>query len=808
PSWTVDLVLDMNQTNTLVDFLDLWEELFIAVDNKILFSLVRSLLEDRIMRKSTVDLLDGFFQGENYPAWKNIFNMDGYIPLSVDVISQCLSSWRDPRIMSEEVVCRQNGKNEMVKKYPADSFNALLERLGERRIKGLVSFYNSLITDFLNIPYDIRESVISRLFMGMKELINVHQGPLRGFFSRLNYFIHKDKDGKYTVNEKQMDLLFDTLKKLLDFAGPEISKVVNGKIGFVKLEEQIAEFVWKGGAVSGCDLILPGLKDVDLKNSKEVFSLLAEYLASHPLCREKISPLASHAMAVLEKQLNAGCEENPLASLCPSPENMRKMSAFLQKVDWRDLTSSKTTDPFVVKKLLLDAMDEIIVQLKKDSLYLYWMHLAKGEVTTLMIRNLRKIIEEQKDFSPGALADLDRRLAGSREFAIIKEDFLENLLQFKINRLSAILEQFNGIMEKSRDADVKLERIFYGLYNQGPLEQLIHSRLYLDNLPNGAGDTLALDTPRAKNVLFQLRKEGMLFKNKYLVKGSRFNLPWMGSTSNSAKFVYESSEEDNISFKGITLARAPFSFKDYFIPGSNAIHVLDDYLKTYAVLQGHNVENAKGELLVDWMQNDLYDALLDFEKWNRYLSEFSFSPVDTAYFKINPYSFSEIRKLSLFYSLNFLYVPGGLPPDDKFVYKIREDARKNPLYLSFLTKENRNRYWSAFQKNYPNFLSMEKSTFFDLLSVLDEKTQEDFHLPWHQMPKYSKNSDWEMLSIEERDSLKVLSTVNLFTVARDGFNDGRYIPLIGTQKECHVKEQRELISHPCPITFLDDGEVS
>ena len=801
PYWTVDLILDMNRTGKLKPLLDKWEVLFDKIDNQTFLSLIRTLLEDGPMRKSTAVLLEDLSQKDYYWAWKEVFNVSSYIPLSSNAISRCLDSWADPQITQEELSCHQNQYQENVREYPAESFQKLLGNLGEKKTNALVLLFDSLTKDFLNIPSSTRLSVIVRIFDAVKKTIATHQSPLRTYLSRINYFTKKDNSGRYQVDSGHTDILVSTLSNLIDSAGSEIGQVVNSKIGIVKLEEKMVDFFFQGGKIKGCDLSLRGMKDTDLTDRKEVFSLIYLYIAPHPRCRQGISPMASHSLAILQENLALDCNDKKKENFCPSENNMENMALTLQRVKWDDLASDQVADSALVKKLLLETMDEISAELSKDSHYLYWPRLAKGEVQTHTMKKLIEMVKERKDFSPGGVADFDGELKRLHEFDILQEDFLEKLLQFKINRLSAVLEQFDNIIDERRDANIKLERIFYGLYNQGPLEQLIHPRLYLGKLPGNIGKKISFHTPRVKDVLFQLRKEGMLFKNKYMVKGHNLNLPWPGIVGNSSRFYYDGQEGF---FQGIRPARNPFSFADYFKSGSKSIHTLDDYA-LFSILQGHNVEKGRGEHLAHWIQEDFNHIFNDADLWYDYLSESSFSLIDNSYFDTTPYSFEEMRKLSLFYSLNFLYMPASLPLSETDIVHTmdRKWARRIPVMLSFQKKDTKSMHWSAFQRNYPDFLSKPSISFTDLIGELEDLTQEDFDIPWHELAKYTEEMNLEYLTDKQQEVLKILSTVNLFSVASDGFGTGRYIPVIGTAQECHEKKDEKLQQTSCPIVFLD-----
>ena len=564
PYRPIDLILDMNRTETFKALLNQLEKLLTDIDNQTLLSLLRSVLEDEKMRKATAVLLDRLAKTKFYLAWKDILDVDAITPLSVDAISLCLSHWADPQITKEELSCHQNGYLKNSQEYPVVSFQKLLTNLGNKKINALIIFLHSLFSDFLKASSSDRVSVLMRLSHAIKSMASTHQSPLRTFFSRINYFTKRNEDGRYEVDSRHSDILMTTLADLVEYAGSEIGQVVNSKLGIVKLEETIVELLFHGGKIKGCDLVLPGLKDTDMTERKAVFFLIYRYLSANPSCRQGISPMASHSLAILQEHLGVHCRDKSTKKLCPSEENMKQMALLLQRVKWDDLAFDRIADPSLVKKILLETLDEVGIELLKDSHYLYWLHLAKGEVASQIIEKLRNRVRQKEDFSPKGMAHLDREIMELDEFDILQRDFLENLLHFKINRLSAVLEQFDGIMKQTKDANIKLERILYGIYNQGPLEQLIHPRLYLGKLPGKIEQSIPI-TPRIKDILFQLRKEGMLFKNKYFSKGHRVSFPWIGTVSHSSRLIYETRERTNFSFfKGIKLARGPFSFADYF----------------------------------------------------------------------------------------------------------------------------------------------------------------------------------------------------------------------------------------------------
>ena len=238
-----------------------------------------------------------------------------------------------------------------------------------------------------------------------------------------------------------------------------------------------------------------------------------------------------------------------------------------------------------------------------------------------------------------------------------------------------------------------------------------------------------------------------------------------------------------------------------FNSGAGTVHNLDDYF-FYSILQGNNVEKGEGEQLVHWLQNDFDKITSDVDTWYDFISKSSFSLIDTSYFEITPYSVEDMRKLSLFYSINFLHMAGDLP-EAAIRHTMQErQARKISVMLNYHTKDTRNRHWSAFQINYPMFLQEKSVSFFDLLFELKDLTEDDFNILWHKLPKYTQDRDIGILNPKQQEVLKILSTVNLFAVAPDGFNTGRYIPLIGTRKECHVKKNGRLQPADCPIVFL------
>ena len=303
PYRPIELILDMNQTDTFIPLLNQLEVLLSSIDNQTLLSLIRSVLEDKKTRESTVTLLNRLNKRDNYQAWKNILNVSSYIPLSSDAISRCLTSWVDPQITTEESLdnsfCHQYQEDNS--EYPAESFQKLLTELGEEKVDAVGVFLHSLFLDFLKIPHSERLSVIMRISQAIKNMVATHQSPLRTFLSRVDYFTRKDKDNRYEVNSRHADMLISTLKSLIEYAGIEIGQVVNSKLGIVKLEENIVELLYHGGKIKGCALQLPGLKDIDITDRKKVFSLIYRYLSPHISCHQGLTPLASHTLTVMQE---------------------------------------------------------------------------------------------------------------------------------------------------------------------------------------------------------------------------------------------------------------------------------------------------------------------------------------------------------------------------------------------------------------------------------------------------------------------------------------------------------------------------
>ena len=74
------------------------------------------------------------------------------------------------------------------------------------------------------------------------------------------------------------------------------------------------------------------------------------------------------------------------------------MGIVLNKVKWDDLAFDQVADSHLVKKLLTQTMDEVLIELTRDPHYLYWLRLAKGEVSTQTIEKIKNYSERQARF--------------------------------------------------------------------------------------------------------------------------------------------------------------------------------------------------------------------------------------------------------------------------------------------------------------------------------------------------------------------------------------------------------------------------
>ena len=779
PYWMGNLVFDMNRTGHLEKILNELNPLMNTLDNQTLLAFFQSVLTDSSLRESLVEILKEWTEKNRYQSVKDIFSLADFNP-SINT-DDCLKEWIDPIISSKRQYCSEVSSDRY---NPADLYKTLLENLGEKKIKAMTVFFSSLIKDFLSIPSEERYSVILRLSHAIKGMMTTHDSPWRFLLAWINYFLKQDQEGRYVVSSHHADLLMETLKKMIEVGEGRITFTVNQKLGRVKLQDDIWNFLWKGGTPKNCLVTLPGLSQIELKNTDEFFSLIHQYFAPHPQCPQNISPISAHILSLLKDELE--CQDS-----CESLT--KKMIDHLFRADWDDLKENRHADPMLSSHLLVSTFMEIKEELKKDTRYLYWLRMANSDVSPSEMDQLIAMVKG-KPLTPENIAHLDFSLNGSVRFNMFKKDFLENILHWKINRLGLVLEQFTGIMETTDQADLKFQQIIRGLYNEGPLERLIHSRLYSNLLSSRISEYPS--SPRVNELLFLLRNKSGLLKNKYFNKTENISFPDPSSNEYAPTISYK-KEDGSYYFDKIDLVRPPFGFEDYFV-SKNVVHTLDETLINSSMLSGHNVEKSDGESFVDWLENHLYPHLIDVNEWHEYIPAADLAPIETTYFKTTPYSINESRKLALFYSKNLLYVSGTLPSSPFHMEKILQKRVIRPQFLSYKMRDTRRYHWIEFQKNTPDFSDNSLS---DLAIRVGHLAKEGIHLPWASLPKKKEYRDLSMLSDREKHILKILSSSGLLTIS----NDGRYMPLIGVDGECHLKDNPSI---PCPIKFLQDGPSS
>lgn len=814
---TAHFLLHLSETGQIKSFLDEILPLLEDMDNQALLAFVRSLMVDAQMRASFSTVLKAVVEGGGYRDLEEIFTLRQHPSplLPSEMRRACLEEWLDPQIVTgkgkekgkgQEIEClggrgssdsKGSSSTSGEKERPSvDLHRDLLNRLGKDKVKGIAIFFQALLADFIDRPASARLSSTMRLTHALTEMLLGHQSTVRQILSLLSYFTK--------VKKEDAKLLFGTLEGMVTDLGFHISSAINNKIGSYKLHREGEKLIREGGEARGCPgLKLLGLEELSLGpqgyDRTEVFEQIHSFLAPNPLCRKGLSPLASHILGPLEEHLSRSC--------CGEELEREKMAQVLAQANWETLRKDEETDPLLLESLLRETLAEVKEELAKDAHFLHGLRLAYGEVAPELLDKLDDKLAKgmgiggggRGAFTPKAIAHLDESLKLWPEFQVLRGDFLEKLLQWKIGRLSAILEQFTGLLEGTFEANIKVGRIFFNMYNDGALEQLIHSQLYLHRF----GDTLPKEVSpeRANEILSLLRREGVLFKNQSFNddEANKVSFPWMGSPRYSSIFLYtKDQDEGGYLFQGIgmtTKTKLPFGFSDFVTPSTfNKLqfHILEDFLQESPFFFGHNVSKGQGQALVDWLSVDLFSELTTVATWTSLVEGFPLRPLNTRYFDTTPYSPEEAQRLALFYSTNFLYVPGALPPGATI--EKRQEKRRSPInkqFLNYQTKEVQGQAWTAFQKNAPSFLGSDL-TFQDFLKRLGQSFKRDHfaNIPWGDLPKASEERDEEALNSEQWEVLKILSAAHLLTIT----NEGRYVPLIGVGQECGA---------PCPMTFGD-----
>ena len=795
PFYVSHLLIQMSKSGALKDLLDQFSSFVETVEMQSLFGLSHSCLTKQQLRNALIYSANRILNTENYyNSLKGILTLEDSITLNTPAQTSYLQDWKDPKYPGSEPVefSASDIKGDDKPKNGAQRYQEFVDSLDDGEIKRAASFVSNILREFTELDSERRLSVIRKLYEGGTMAFMEQASFMRNLLALSDYFTNQVKISDFSE-------VIRAIKELIEYTGPVAIKSLNQKVGSAKLHSLAEELLINGGKVSGCgEQNFVGLKSVDLEDMEQLYQTLNTFLRPNAGCQHQLSPLAQFIINRVRTEVGIvdGCNPENLEDPCFLDESVTLVSENLQGLDW---TVEARVDSKVFADLLLEIFADLRFSLERDPYALYWDHLSVGKVDLSDLVKLEELVRQLDEITPESIAGLDEKIDRDDQLKrIYHPNLLENLINNKIEDLSALSEQFNDLFNK--DSDPKTKFLLGGLYNHGPFEQLLSSKMYRQEM---TGLAMPQSDFRVNDIFARLRRPGGLFKNSRLHKVERvLDFDFLGEKSNAVKYAYQRQPDKKYKLVGIEFKKDPHTPSKIFN---------NDFWRFEKILQdaqnvnllGKDVRDGENDQFVEWARNHLYEYLTAQTDWN-HLAESSkrtLRPLNIKFFDSEKYSTEEMRKLAHFYSQQFLVAPGYFPADKKSYY-VEELISSSAPYIKtqfMALPYERGTKWSTFLNYFPSAL-MEATDSFE--SWVDSITQglvrSDFEgINWKGLPE-DKNGkrDLQGYSGKELELIKLLSSLNLLTTNRAD----KYMPFVGTGNQCHFKTGEESL---CPVTFND-----
>ena len=817
PYWGLNLVLELNESGRLEKLLNTLGPLLLeGIDTQSLFALVNQTLVDPQTKNISVSIVDKIFLNESlYFPLKNLVNIEPTYSFPKKIQEKCLSVWIDPLPKGAVDDCFEGqeftitGKMETSK----DRFERFLDKLSDQDILDISNLVSDISNNIITMDSKERFAVLKKLSSGSKGVVNIQETPLRNLLGFLEFFAG-EQNGIQNVKVSDLDDIMAGLKETIDVTGPDAVKALNQKMGSSKLHNLAEQLMVNGGTIRGCDLVLPALKKVDFSLPEKFFSALSVYILPNENCKNGLSPLAVYYFETINKRIGLdndcrGPDGNSYPESCLGDENFKNLQNKISQIDHYGLLETVEPSPEVLKDLLLTTLNEVKGNLEKDPYYLHWLHFAEGKVGNNIIDFVIEKASNLENYNIINLANLDILLTKNiitRD--VLREDFLENILVKKIEDLKIVQSQFQDLFKETKKGNDNALRLFSGAYFKGPLEDVLRSNLYPDRVDPSILESFKGDDFRVAELFGRIRLEGILINNSKLTPDdAELDYRLLGDKNRSVEFQFNyNSENSTYVYGGTNFSKTPTQLKD--ILGQNYLRF--DKILFDNPLIGVNVKTSLGDEFDHWVKNTLYTGIKKNSFWAaKFSGPTELEGIDLKFFKINPYSSDKIRKLSLFYSKNFLFADGSLPKEDIAAFsRIRPEKFPN-INLNRLRLPYENGLWNGYLAHFPDaFLSTKEGnqTIEDLqgnISLVWEKNAYD-GIDWKLLPSDKKNErdlDLAKFSPKGLEMIKALSTLDLLTTNRKL----KLMPFVGVGKECTLPTQEP---SSCPFNFLDSKNLS
>ncbi|MBC7531231.1 MAG: hypothetical protein H7318_06600 [Oligoflexus sp.] len=299
------------------------------------------------------------------------------------------------------------------------------------------------------------------------------------------------------------------------------------KIGSGTLQGMIEDFMWKGGQPKTCTQPILGLSEGRDEATRS--ALLAGLLKPQASCGSKVPVLVA-----MSEWLGYECS---LSSCGMSLINDVKGSDYAQLMSYYFKRTGET--------------------LARDPWTLYRLGASRLDLTPAI---WSQIVSLSQSYPLQKLDDVlaFEAKAATQFSAYLPSDWLEISLDQNLLELSSLEESFSGVFPDRdpieqwyfSDADPKLARLVFGIYPQGPADQVSAELFSLNRLQK---DWLA-SHPKSKvserdlaQIVAPMRSLSSQFRNpaaSFKAEAEKINLPWLGSTKYSTSFAKDGKAEN------------------------------------------------------------------------------------------------------------------------------------------------------------------------------------------------------------------------------------------------------------------------
>ncbi|MCX6130528.1 MAG: hypothetical protein NTX25_15880, partial [Proteobacteria bacterium] len=385
--------------------------------------------------------------------------------------SKLLDQWRQPR--SQDAPLESLSKL-TAEPSPATSFAAEMSRfsqsLQETDIRGFSQFLLSFWNAYRNLPEADRIYMGDRLVRSLDEGLGQQQNPMQWLLSIANDLSR--------MPASDLNSISDTLGRLLEPANDPTLDTLRSKIWSSQMQEALQELLVKGGPVPGCqDFVSPGLQNISRDDFTESYAILRAMNQPQAGCQNQ-APLKR----AIETWSNFSIGR-------PCPATDAQCLELKERERDKDLSQSYWTaaaadiNPELLQKLLKDSLVKARSMLEDDAFAWRNLGLARVALQPSAIDELLQSLQENNLRSVEDLAKWEGQLLQNPKWRDrLQSDPIEKLLALRISSLSSLSQEFHDLVPLKgatldKASNQRAARIFAGIYNEGPLEAAVRSRL-------------------------------------------------------------------------------------------------------------------------------------------------------------------------------------------------------------------------------------------------------------------------------------------------------------------------------------------